>query len=82
MSIDYKTFYQKREEASARREEYYRQVVPLRPRTCTRPSCDTVLTNDRALCPACQDDLDGTLAEIVALQAQAKAERLAREAVR
>lgn len=63
----------------AKQPEYEQQYVE-RPRICTRPSCDTVLTDPLlALCQGCQDDLDGTLAEIVALQAEAKKERLARQ---
>lgn len=62
----------------AKQPEYKQQYVE-RPRTCSRPSCETLIDPERALCPRCQADLDGTLAEIVALQAEAKKERLARQ---
>lgn len=62
----------------ARQPEYTR-TYEVRPRTCSRPSCETRIGPERALCPSCQTDLPGTLAEIEALQAQAKAERLARQ---
>lgn len=70
---------ERRFEVLQRQPEYTRSYE-TRPRTCSRPSCEALVGPDRALCPRCQDDLTGTLAEIVALQEQAKAERLARKA--
>lgn len=72
---------ERRFELLKRQPEYTREYT-TKPRTCARPSCAVELS-DRlaALCPACQADLDGTLAEIAETQARAKAERLARQGV-